>query len=196
MKNRNLITNILSIIILIALIFFLLVQFNIFKVSDPVKSTLILVSLGVAVVSVVLMDIVFPIIDNKHRLVDRRYMAFFLVKVVLFTAAIIALLLFHPIGVLEATPALIAFIVLYFAQFFINLDAKPYYEDEEDEEEIVYKDDFNNSDSIDIMNFGEKNSSGSSVSTDAAQRAYSGDKSNLSAVLDMEDIDDIFKDDN
>lgn len=138
MKNRNLFTNILSIVILLALVFFLLIQFNVFKVADNVKNAFILASLGVAVLSVVFIDIVFPIIDNRHRLAEKKYLILFIVKVVLFMAAVVVLLLFHPFAVIKnATPALIGFIVLYFAQFFINLDSKP---DEDDEDEDEYED--------------------------------------------------------
>lgn len=140
MKNRNLFTNILSILIIVALAFFLLVQFNVF--SDMAQSTKDLIgiaSLAVAIVSVILIDIVFPIIENRARLTEKKYLIMFIVKVILFAAAITVLLLFHPFKIIkDTTVALVSFIVLYFIQFFINLDAKSYDDDDDDEE---YEDD-------------------------------------------------------
>lgn len=139
MKNRNLFTNILSILIIIALAFFLLVQFNVFSgMSDSAKSLIGIVSLAIAIVSVILIDIVFPVIENRARLSEKKYLIFFIIKVVLFAAAVTVLLLFHPFAVIRnTTVALVSFIVLYFIQFFINLDAKP---DDDDDEEVEDED--------------------------------------------------------
>ena len=88
------------------------------------------------ILSVILIDIVFPVIDHKSRLAEKKYLIFLIVKVVLFAAAVIVLLLFHPFGVIKNTAvALVSFIVLYFVQFFINLDAKPDDDDDEDEDD-------------------------------------------------------------
>ena len=137
MKNRNLFTNILSIFIIVALAFFLLVQFNVFSgMGQSAKDLIGIASLAVAILSVVMIDIVFPAIENRARLSEKKYLIFFIVKVILFTAAIVVLLLFHPFGKIKnTTVALVTFIVLYFIQFFINLDTKPDDEDDDDEED-------------------------------------------------------------
>ncbi|MBE7065409.1 MAG: hypothetical protein E7384_06320 [Ruminococcaceae bacterium] len=137
MKNRNLFTNILSILIIAALAFFLLVQFNVFSnMEQSVRNSVGIASLAVAILSVILIDIVFPVIDHKDRLSEKKYLILLIVKVILFAAAVIVLLLFHPFGVIKNTAvALVSFIVLYFVQFFINLDAKP--DDDDDDYEDV-----------------------------------------------------------
>ena len=143
MKNRNLFTNILSILIIVALAFFLLVQFNVFSsMGDSTKNLIGIASLAIAIVSVILIDIVFPVIENRARLSEKKYLILFIVKVILFAAAVAVLLMFHPFAVIRnTTVALVSFIVLYFIQFFINLDAKPdddeCDEDESDEDESV-----------------------------------------------------------
>ncbi len=143
MKKRNLFTNILSILILVALVFFLMLQFNVFdKMSQSLSNKLTFVALGVAVLSVVFIDIVFPVIDNRQRLVEKKYLILFILKVVLFIAAIVVLLMFFPVGIIKKpAPALIGFIVLYFAQFFINLDSKPSDDDEDEDDDEDYEDD-------------------------------------------------------
>lgn len=137
MKNRNLFTNILSVLIIVALAFFLLVQFNVFSnMGDSTKNLIGIVSLAIAIASVILIDIVFPVIENKVRLSEKKYLILFIIKIILFTAAVAVLLLFHPFAVIKnTTVALVSFIVLYFIQFFINLDSKPDYDDEDEEEE-------------------------------------------------------------
>lgn len=139
MKNRNLFTNILSILIIAALAFFLLVQFNVFSgMEQSARNSVGIASLAVAILSVILIDIVFPVIDHKSRLSEKKYLILLIVKVILFAAAVIVLLLFHPFGVIKNTAvALVSFIVLYFVQFFINLDAKPDDDDDDDDYEAV-----------------------------------------------------------
>jgi len=143
MKNRNLFTNILSILIIVALAFFLLVQFNVFSsMGQSARDMIGIVSLGVAILSVILIDIVFPVVDNRARLREKKYLILLIVKVILFAAAVAVLLMFHPFGVIKnTTVALVTFIVLYFVQFFINLDAKPDDDDEDDYDEEDSSDD-------------------------------------------------------
>lgn len=142
MKFRNLFTNILSILIILALAFFLTVQFDIIKgLTDSHRNMIGIASLAVAIVSVILIDIVFPVIDNRARLSEKKYSILLIVKAVLFASAVTVLLMYHPFALIKTSwIALGSFVLLYFAQFFINLDAKPDYddddyEDEEDDEE-------------------------------------------------------------
>ena len=148
MKLRNLFTNILSILIILALAFFLAVQFDIIEgLTDSHRNMIGIASLAVAIVSVIMIDIVFPVIDNRSRLSEKKYLILLLVKVVLFASAVTVLLMYHPFAVIKTSwIALGSFVLLYFAQFFINLDAKPDdddddYDDDDDEEEISDSDD-------------------------------------------------------
>lgn len=134
MKNRNLLSNILYIIVLIALAGFLIIQFEVLKLDEMPQKIVSSVLLAAAVISVAFVEIVFPVLDNKPMLKERKYIIMTVVKSILFAAALIVLFLYEPFGIITNMPvALVGFLVLYFVQFFINLDPKPaVQEDEED----------------------------------------------------------------
>ena len=146
MKSRNLLSNILYIVILIVLAGFLVVQFNLLHFSDDTKTIVSSIFLAVAVVAVAFVEIVFPVIDNKEMLKEKKYRIMLIVKSVLFVIALALLFLYEPFGVIKSMPvALVGFVVIYFIQFFINLDPKPVVEEEtaaeeetEEETEEVY----------------------------------------------------------
>lgn len=146
MKKRRLLTNIFYVVMLLALVAFLAVEFT--MMDKPGGKALAVVALAVAVISVALVDIVFPILDNKDMLSNKKYLALVIVKSVVFLAAVVALFLFEPLRIIDNTVVgIVVFIVLYFIQFFISLDPKvekivdTAEDDDEDEpvEEIVEK---------------------------------------------------------
>lgn len=129
MKHRTLLSNICSVIIIVALVFLLLAYSGVFgggRDSDVAK-LIIRIALPVAIVAVALFDIILPLIDNRKMLKEPKYVIKAVVKIILFAAAMVlaTLTLFSklPAGFNEML-ALGIFVVLYFAQFFINLDPK------------------------------------------------------------------------
>ena len=134
MKNRILLSNILYIVILIVLAGFLVVQFGLLHLSDDMKTTVSSIFLAVAVAAVAFVEIVFPVIDNREMLKQQKYKIMLIVKSILFVIALALLFLYEPFGVIKSMPfALIGFVVVYFIQFFINLDPKPVVEEPEEE---------------------------------------------------------------
>lgn len=128
MKNRNLLTNIFSIVIIVSLIAFILATFGILPGTADEPGTLSYyvskVCLPLALVAVACMDIVLPILDNRRKLQEKSYLVKVIVKGVLFLAAVMVLLLRTVLHIESQVLALVLFIVFYLAQFFINLDSK------------------------------------------------------------------------
>ncbi|MBQ7444925.1 MAG: hypothetical protein IJS71_03165 [Clostridia bacterium] len=123
MKFRNLITNILYVVILFALVGFLLVEFQVFGFDDGIKRVVATVFLLLAVIGVSVIEIVLPIVANRDMLRNKKFIIKALVKTVLFLAASIVLFLYEPFGVIkDVVLALVLFVVFYFLQFFINLE--------------------------------------------------------------------------
>lgn len=157
MKKRNLWTNILYVLILVGLATFLIAEFAL-NSNEGIKTIAAATALIVAIISVALVDIVFPVIDNKDMLKNKKYLVLTIVKSVLFLAAAIVLLLREPFNVIKSVPgALIPFIVLYFIQYFISLDPKVPKTDDEDEdlEEIKGKDEEKKIESIEDITKGD-----------------------------------------
>lgn len=124
MKKRNLLTNIFYVVILVALAGYLVAEFAL-NDNESLQKILAVLSLAVAIISVGLVDIVFPILDNKDMLKNKKYVIITLVKTALFLAATIVLFLHTPFKVIKSTAvALVTFVVLYFLQYFISLDPK------------------------------------------------------------------------
>ena len=123
MKKRALLTNIFIIVLMISIVFVLLAFFEIFPAS--LQSPVLLVSMVFALISVALVDIVFPFIDNLSRFkTENSYKVKSIIKVILFIVAVIFLLLtVKGIGIFKTQFLGIAlFCVAYLAQFFIDLD--------------------------------------------------------------------------
>ncbi len=152
MKNRNLLTNIFSVILMLSLVAFLLVTFNVLKKYETVITY---ISLPLAILSVACIDIIFPIIDNIKRLrTEKVLLILTIVKIVLFIAAFVVMLLYVTRVIETETTVLIIFVVLYFAQFFINIDPKEDrtkeiedFEEEEESEESEESEDNDTDDS-------------------------------------------------
>lgn len=140
MKQRNLLTNIFSVLLIVSLVAFLLVTFGVVK--GVMGEAITFISLPIAIISVACIDIVFPILDNKQRLREDKVLRILtIVKIVIFIAAFVVMSLYVARVILNEVLAVIIFIILYFAQFFINIDPKQPkisvdedLEDEEDEE--------------------------------------------------------------
>ena len=137
MKNRNLFNNIFTIIIMLSLVFFLLAYFQVFG-NESLEGWIQKITLPLALASAICMEIILPVLDNKEMFKREKKMRILLiVKIVLVVAAIVPLVLNVTGTLAQNTKAefgvLAAFVILYMAQFFINLDPKPEISDEEDE---------------------------------------------------------------
>lgn len=140
MKRRNLLTNLLYTLIIISLVCFLAVEFKVLKIfeQDFFHKAGVGISLGIAIISVALVEIIFPIADNKDMLKFKKYKILIIVKSVLFAGAVAVLFLYEPFGIIKnMVVALVAFLVLYFAQFFISLDPRTKDEEVEEESETI-----------------------------------------------------------
>lgn len=137
MKKRTLLTNIFIVVLMISIVFVLLAFFEVFP--ESAQSVILFASMSLALISVALVDIVFPLIDNASRFKNENsYKVKTVIKIVLFLVAV-AFLLFtvKGIGFFKTQFLGIAlFCVAYLAQFFIDLDKnkKGQGEDEEDED--------------------------------------------------------------
>lgn len=139
MKNRNLFNNIFTVIIMLSLVFFLLSYFQVFG-NEYLEGWIQKITLPLALASAICMEIILPVLDNKELFKREKKMKIMLiVKILLVVAAIIPLVL-NVLGTLAQNQkaefgVLAAFVILYMAQFFINLDPKPELSDEDEDEE-------------------------------------------------------------
>lgn len=138
MKKRTLLTNIFIIVLMVSIVFVLLAYFKIFEAGQQLVLT---ISMSLALLSVLLIDIVFPLIDNIDRFKkETSYKVKTIVKVVLFVVSIVFLFLTvkNSIGIFKTQFLGIAlFCVAYLSQFFIDLDRgkKAQIEEDVDEDE-------------------------------------------------------------
>lgn len=147
MKKRTLLTNIFIVVLMVSIVFVLLAFFEVFP--EKAQAPILFASMSLALVSVALVDIVFPLVDNAARFkAENSYKVKTIVKILLFLVAVAFLLLtVKSIGFFSTQFVGIAlFCVAYLAQFFIDLDKnkknqiEDEEEDEEDEEEAEYDD--------------------------------------------------------
>lgn len=167
MKHKNLLTNIFSIVLMVSLVIILLAAFNIFpgessETPGSLSNVLSSIAMPLALISIALIDIVFPLIDNRVKLKEKKYLILTIVKLVLFAAAVVFLML-HMFAGLFAEKQIVAimiFCILYLGQFVINLDPKPapVTEEPEDEEYDDAYDDENSDDEDDSFVYDEENS--------------------------------------
>lgn len=124
MKKRTLLTNIFIVILMISIVFVLLAFFDVFN-KDTLKNPVLTVSMIVALVSVSLIDIFFPIIDNFSRFKSETgYKVKSIVKFILFGLSVVFLVLtVKGTGFFaEEFLGIALFCIAYLAQFFIDLD--------------------------------------------------------------------------
>ena len=147
MKNRKLLTDIFTVVMMAAIVLVLLAYLNVFPgaydQAGTVSHTMLsYVSIPLALISVALIDLVFPLLDNKALLTERAFQIKAGAKVILFLAAVI-------FGILYMAGALATvienefvgvgiFVALYIAQFCINLDPKAEPTEEEIDEADAY----------------------------------------------------------
>lgn len=136
MKKRSLLTNIFVITLMVSIVFVLLAFFEIFPAN--IQQPVLLISMTLALLSVLLVDIVFPLLDNMDRFKsETTYKVKTVVKVVLFIVAVVFLVLtVKSVGIFGKQFVGIAlFCVAYLAQFFIDLDKNKNAQIEEDDED-------------------------------------------------------------
>lgn len=124
MKKRTLLTNIFIVTLMISIVFVLLAFFDIFD-EDKLKQPILTASMIVALISVALIDIVFPVIDNFKRFIQETpYKIKAIVKLIVFAVSIVFLFLtVKGIGIFGKQFLGIAlFCITYLVQFFIDLD--------------------------------------------------------------------------
>ena len=148
MKNRKLLTDIFTVILMVSIVLVLLAYLNVFPGTVQEEGSvsyivLSYISVPLALISVALIDLVFPLIDNRAMLKEKAFVIKAGVKVVLFDAAVIFGLLFFKTGVFATLITndfigVAIFVALYIAQFCINLDPKPEPVEDKVEEADVY----------------------------------------------------------
>ena len=125
MKNKNALSNLFYVLILLALAGFLVVEFGVVKLAASTQKTVGTVLLALAILMVAAVEFLFPILANKVMLKNKRYVFMIVIKAVLFAASALVLFLYEPFHVIKSMPlALALFVVFYFIQFFISLDPK------------------------------------------------------------------------
>lgn len=150
MKKRTLLTNIFIIVLMISIVFVLLAFFEIFPAD--VQQPVLIASMSLALISVLLVDIVFPLVDNIGRFkAETSYKVKSIIKVVLFVVSVVFLLLtVKNVGIFKTQFLGIAlFCVAYLAQFFVDLDKNKNAVIEESDDEGEYEESDEDSDDDD-----------------------------------------------
>jgi len=153
MKKRKLLTDIFIVILMISIVLVLLSYLNVFPGGDytvegSISRKVILVAIPLALLSVLLVDIVFPVLDNLSKFSQKSFLIKVIIKSLLFIAAVVVLVC-HVNGVfMNEFLGVGLFVVVYLIQFFIDLDKKEKkvvqeeeYEDSFEEDEFVDDDD-------------------------------------------------------
>lgn len=150
MKKRTLLTNIFIIVLMISIVFVLLAFFEIFPAD--IQQPVLIASMSLALISVLLVDIVFPLVDNIGRFkAETSYKVKSIIKVVLFVVSVVFLLLtVKNVGIFKTQFLGIAlFCVAYLAQFFVDLDKNKNAVIEESDDEDEYEESDEDSDDDD-----------------------------------------------
>jgi hypothetical protein len=130
MKKRKLLTDIFTVVLMAAILVVILAYLNVFPGEYSKKGTmchtmLVYVGMPLALISVLLIDMIFPIIDNRAKLSTPKYLIKVIIKALLFAAAIVVGILFFVVDSFSNMNDFLKvgiFCALYFAQFLINLD--------------------------------------------------------------------------
>lgn len=161
MKKRTLLTNIFIIVLMISIVFVLLAFFEIFPAD--VQQPVLIASMSLALISVLLVDIVFPLVDNIGRFkAETSYKVKTIIKVVLFVVSVVFLLLtVKNVGIFKTQFLGIAlFCVAYLAQFFVDLDknknAVVEEADDEDEDEESDEDSDDEDEDSEVSEFDDE----------------------------------------
>lgn len=152
MKKRKLLTDIFIVVLMISIVLVLLSYLGVFpgesyEVEDSLARKIILVAVPLALISVLLVDIVFPVLDNLGKFKETPFLIKVILKGVLFIAAVVVLIC-HVQGMFKNEFLGVGvFCGIYLVQFFIDLDKKPNkelnkeYEDTFDDEDDDFIDD-------------------------------------------------------
>ncbi len=131
MKKRKLLTDIFTVVLMLAIVLVVLAYLNVFpgkEVSEKGSlnyNMLTYVGMPLALLSVLLIDLVFPLIDNRARLSEPVFIVKVVLKALLFIAAVVVGVLFFVVDIEKPKNEFLRvgiFCALYFAQFLINLD--------------------------------------------------------------------------
>lgn len=153
MKKRKLLTDIFIVILMISIVLVLLSYLNVFPGGDytvegSISRKVILVAIPLALLSVLLVDIVFPVLDNLSKFSQKSFLIKVIIKSLLFIAAVVVLVCHVNGAFMNEFLGVGLFVVVYLIQFFIDLDKKEKkvvqeeeYEDSFDEDEFVDDDD-------------------------------------------------------
>ena len=130
MKKRKLLTDIFTVVLMAAILVVILAYLNVFpgeysKKGSVCNIMLVYVGMPLALISVLLIDMIFPIIDNRAKLSTPKYLIKVIIKALLFAAAIVVGILFFVVDSFSNMNDFLKvgiFCALYFVQFLINLD--------------------------------------------------------------------------
>lgn len=154
MKKRKLLTDIFIVVLMISIVLVLLSYLGVFpgesyEVEGSLARKIILVAVPLALVSVLLVDIIFPVLDNLNKFKEKPFLIKVVLKGILFIAAVVVLIC-HVQGMFKNEFLGVGiFCAIYLVQFFIDLDKKPNkelnkeYEDtfEDDDDDFIEDDD-------------------------------------------------------
>ena len=131
MKKRKLLTDIFTVVLMLAIVLVILAYLNVFPGKDVSEkgslnyAMLTYVGMPLALLSVLLIDLIFPLIDNRARLREPVFVIKVVLKALLFIAAVVVGILFFVVDIEKPKNEFLRvgiFCALYFAQFLINLD--------------------------------------------------------------------------
>lgn len=128
MKKRKLLTDIFIVVLMISIVLVLLAYLGVFGESYEVEGSLarkiIFIAVPLALISVLLVDIVFPILDNLNKFKEKTFLIKVILKGILFIAAVVVLVC-HVKGMfMNEFLGVGIFCAIYLVQFFIDLDKK------------------------------------------------------------------------
>ena len=180
MKKRKLLTDIFIVILMISIVLVLLAYLGVFpgesyEVEGSLSRKIIMIAVPLALFSVLLVDIVFPVIDNLSKLKEKVFLVKVIVKGLLFIAAVVVLVC-HVKGMfMNEFLGVGVFCGIYLIQFFIDLDKKgnkelnKKYEDTFDEEDDDFIDEEDDDDYCAYDDEEALESSEKIISSDDAQ---------------------------
>ena len=100
MKKRKLLTDIFTVVLMLAIVVVVLAYLNVFPGKDVNEkgslnyAMVAYVGMPLALLSVLLIDLIFPLIDNRKRLSEPVFIVKVVAKTLLFIAAVVVGVLF------------------------------------------------------------------------------------------------------
>ena len=105
MKKRKLLTDIFTVVLMLAIVLVVLAYLNVFpgkNVSEKGSLNYVMVAyigMPLALLSVLLIDLVFPLIDNRRRLSEPVFIVKVVAKAIIFIAAVVVGVLFFLVNI-------------------------------------------------------------------------------------------------